>query len=121
MKIDIPSCVRPQVAHVAIKYYAAYSYLYYEKDASLISDGEFDELCKWLLKNYEWVKPFDLNDYLSESSLEAGTGFDIASRVCGQTRDLALMLLDKREAPPRAPKAKKKKEPKYASDIEDLF
>lgn len=113
----IPAVIQSRVAFNAIRMYAALSYLYYEKGESVASDGDFDDLCVWLLKNYEWVKPHDLNGYLSKSSLKAGTGFDIAAKVCGQTKDFAESLLQtkpkKADAPPKKKKVKR--------DFEDLL
>jgi len=82
-----------QIATVCIRAYAAHSYLYYERDESLITDQEFDALCVFLLGNYKWIKQWDLDKYLSRDALKAGTGFDIASKVCGQTKDYAESIL----------------------------
>jgi hypothetical protein len=59
-----------------IKDYLIHSYLYYELDASIISDGEFDKLCNRLLVNWPnqqsiWKK------YISKDDLKAGTGFTL--------------------------------------------
>lgn len=97
----VPKCIQDRVAFNAIRMYAALSYLYYEKDESPVSDGEFDKLCAWLQENWDWVKQHDLNGYLSKESLAAGTGFDVAKRVCGQTKEFAESLLT---AMPKKPK-----------------
>lgn len=89
--IYIPPCIEPRVAFIAIRAYAAYSYLYYQLDESLITDDEYDGLCKWLLANYSWVKPHDINNYLDEGRLQAGTGYDLT--IVGQTKDYAESLL----------------------------
>lgn len=83
----IPECIRQQVATVAIRTYAAHSYIYYVKSYSIISDAEFDELCRWLLVNHNWIAQYDLNKYLEVSALSAGTGFQL--KICGQTKDYA--------------------------------
>lgn len=114
----IPDCIRSRVAFVAIRHYAALSYLYYEEDFSAVEDHDFDALCKWLLDNYSWVKPHDINGYLSKSSLRAGTGFDIASKVCGQTRDFAVYLKTGK-LPALSPETKNKKQ-KAEEDFSDL-
>lgn len=100
----LPSILRKRVAAIAIREYAALSYCYYEHNVSPRSDGEFDELCRWLLAEYDNIKKDDINDYLDRESLKAGTGFNIAGRVCGQTRDYAEQLL--KEAEQRANMAK---------------
>lgn len=81
------------MAFVCIRAYAAHSYIYYEKDESIISDGDFDNLCKYLLKNYDWIKPFDLNNYLDKARLEEGSGYHIPAKICGQTLEYARDLL----------------------------
>lgn len=89
----IPTSLIKVFANVAIRAYAAHSYLYYKKDTNIISDGEYDELCNWLAENYEWIKPHDLNDYLDLGQLICGSGFVTAEKVCGQTRDYAESLI----------------------------
>lgn len=87
----VPPCIEKFVAFKAIQAYAALSYAYYDKDISLVSDHDFDMLCRWMLENYDWIKPHDLNSYVDRDALEAGTGFNI--KVCGQTRDYADLLI----------------------------
>lgn len=84
--------ITQQEAFIKIRLYAAASYLYYKcpDRQSMITDGEFDELCEWLLTNYDDLKPFDINNYINKDELEAGSGYNIAYKVCGQTRDWAL-------------------------------
>ena len=48
------------------------SYAYYVEDNPLISDGEFDELGKWLLENYDNVEHMH-KDLVTKGDLEAGT------------------------------------------------
>lgn len=112
---NIPKAIIQQVATVAIRCYAAHSFIYYEKDDQIIPDGEFDEVCKWLLDNYDSVKPFDISGYLDRSALEAGTGFNISKKVCGQTRDYALSLLETNK------NIKKTKPQEELIDIDDMF
>lgn len=76
-----------------IRDYAAYSHLYYKLDISLISDGEYDMLCKRILDNYERIKPYDINNYLDIDELPAGTGYHLA--VTGLTLQYALWLAGK--------------------------
>lgn len=88
----IPNCIEAQVAFIAIRAYAAHSYIYYAKNENIIDDGAFDQLCKWLLANYNWVKPYDINKYLNKGALGAGTGYSL--KVIGQTRDYAESMLE---------------------------
>ena len=59
-----------------IPYYLMFSYLYYEKNISLIDDSEFDRLCKTLLDKFDEVKHINKN-LVSKSDLTAGTGYGI--------------------------------------------
>ncbi len=86
-----PAFLQKKLAFVAIREYAAHSYIYYEKDNSIISDAEYDALCQWCLKNFTWLKPHDLNNYLRKDMLECGSGYDIS--VIGLTKDYAELLL----------------------------
>tara|TARA_B100000925_G_C21877385_1_gene416902 strand:- start:423 stop:689 length:267 start_codon:yes stop_codon:yes gene_type:complete len=65
-----------QNANMMVPYYLMLSYLYYEKNISLIPDTEFDELCKKLLDKFDEIKHMHKH-LINKSSLEAGTGFDL--------------------------------------------
>ena len=62
--------------NMLVPYYLMYSYLYYKKNESLISDNEFDDLCKDLLKNWDNINHMHKH-LISRESLEAGTGYDL--------------------------------------------
>lgn len=121
----IHDLIKGQVAFYAWRAYAAHSYLYYVLDESIIDDSEYDSLCHWILENYDWIKPYDINNYLDRDGLDAGTGYHIAEKVCGQTREYALLLLADHEKAvhqreERAEKQKtKKKKPKPKRTIDD--
>lgn len=112
----IPTFLLPQVAFVAIRAYAAHSYIYYTKHENIITDHEFDDLCVWLKDNFEWLKPFDINDYLCFSALEAGTGYQL--KIVGQTRDYAEDLLKDHLA---KRSASSKQYPKAKASMDDLL
>lgn len=124
-KKNIHPLLRPMFAHVAIREYAVHSHIYYEYNESIISDEEFDSLCVWLLENFKWIKPHDINDYLDEDRLEEGTGYHL--KVAGLTRELAEQRLKMHLADRAAEKPKKKKRKKDLGDLkldkslEDLF
>ena len=62
--------------NMLIPYYLMFSYLYYEKNISLIEDGEFDDMCKTLLEKLDSLT--DMHKHLvKKESLTAGTGYDI--------------------------------------------
>ena len=62
--------------NMLIPYYLMFSYLYYEKDINLITDNEFDTLCKTLLDKLDGLT--HMHKHLDKKeSLTAGTGYDI--------------------------------------------
>ena len=52
--------------------YLMCAFAYYVEDKPLISDTEFDELSKYILKNYEAID-HPHKKYVTKSDLEAGT------------------------------------------------
>tara|TARA_Y100000593_G_scaffold85973_1_gene163851 strand:- start:221 stop:487 length:267 start_codon:yes stop_codon:yes gene_type:complete len=62
--------------NMLIPYYLMFSYLYYERDISLIEDTEFDNLCQTLLEKYDSVEHMHKR-LVSKESLTAGTGYGI--------------------------------------------
>lgn len=59
-----------------IKDYLIHCYLYYGLGAAVISDVEFDKLCKNLLANWR-TQQSAYKKYISTNDLEAGTGFTL--------------------------------------------
>tara|TARA_A100001201_G_C4084109_1_gene199908 strand:- start:241 stop:516 length:276 start_codon:yes stop_codon:yes gene_type:complete len=56
--------------------YLMSSYLYYKKDESKLTDGEFDMLCKRMLENWKDIK-HPHKKLIKKKDLEAGTGYAI--------------------------------------------
>jgi len=57
-----------------VSYYCMSSYLYYEKQKNVLSDADYDTLCKRILK--EWDNIEHPHKYkLSKEALKAGTGY----------------------------------------------
>jgi len=56
--------------------YMMSSYLYYKKDTNVLSDGDFDAICKRLLAEWKDIT-HPHKKFLKKGSLEAGTGFNI--------------------------------------------
>jgi len=56
--------------------YMMSSYLYYKKDTNVLSDGDFDAICKRLLAEWKDIT-YPHKKFLKKGSLEAGTGFNI--------------------------------------------
>ena len=63
--------------NMLVPYYLMFSYAYYKENESLITDSEYDQICRDLITNWDnithWHKPL-----LNLESLKAGTGYDIA-------------------------------------------
>lgn len=57
--------------------YLMASYLYYELDISPMSDSEYDEVCKRLLKWKKYVKHHPHYELLEDEALRAGTGYQL--------------------------------------------
>ena len=62
--------------NMLVPYYLMFSYAYYQENESLISDAEYDQICKDIITNWSeithWHKPL-----INLESLKAGTGYDI--------------------------------------------
>ena len=72
-----------------IPYYLMFSYLYYEKNISLIEDGEFDDMCKTLSEKLDSLTHMHKH-LVKKESLTAGTGYDI--KYTNLIKDSALKL-----------------------------
>jgi len=59
--------------------YVLSSLLYYFYDYSIFSDGTYDKLCRYILRNFEEFKSVNLFDrvILNKNALKAGTGYHI--------------------------------------------
>ena len=75
--------------NMLIPYYLMFSYLYYEKNISLIEDGEFDDMCKTLLEKLDSLTHMHKH-LVKKESLTAGTGYDI--KYTNLIKDSALKL-----------------------------
>jgi NAD-dependent DNA ligase len=59
-----------------VSYFMTSSYLYYKKDKAVLSDTDYDLLCKRLLENWRQAK-HEHKKYIKKKDLEAGTGYAI--------------------------------------------
>lgn len=59
-----------------VPYYLMHSYLYYEMDEPIISDIEYDELCRELKEKWDSVEHFHKH-LVDVHSLGAGTGYQV--------------------------------------------
>ena len=78
-----------QNENMLIPYYLMFSYLYYEKNISLIDDAEFDGMCKTLLDKLDTLSHMHKH-LVKKESLTAGTGYDI--KYTNLIKDSALKL-----------------------------
>ena len=76
-------------SNMLVPYYLMFSYLYYEKNISLMEDTEFDKLCSTLLEKYDSVEHMHKH-LVSKESLTAGTGYDIV--YTNMIKDSAMKL-----------------------------
>jgi len=74
MKCSIPN-------QNCVKYLCA-SYLYYEKDFSVMSDHDFDILCLDLYSEFDKVTHW-AKELIDPESLQAGSGFDLFAKMPG--------------------------------------
>ena len=75
--------------NMLIPYYLMFSYLYYEKNISLIDDAEFDRMCKTLLDKLDTLTHMHKH-LIKKESLTAGTGYDI--KYTNLIKDSAMRL-----------------------------
>ena len=80
-----------QNENMLIPYYLMFSYLYYEKNISLIDDAEFDGMCKTLLDKLDTLTHMHKH-LIKKESLTAGTGYDI--KYTNLIKDSAIKLKD---------------------------
>ena len=78
-----------QNENMLIPYYLMFSYLYYEKNISLIDDAEFDGMCKTLLDKLDSLTHMHKH-LIKKESLTAGTGYDI--KYTNLIKDSAMRL-----------------------------
>ena len=78
-----------QNENMLIPYYLMFSYLYYEKNISLIDDAEFDGICKTLLDKLDTLTHMHKH-LVKKESLTAGTGYDI--KYTNLIKDSAMRL-----------------------------
>ena len=75
--------------NMLIPYYLMLSYLYYEKNITLIDDTEFDQMCKTLLEKLDGLTHMHKH-LVKKENLTAGTGYDI--KYTNLIKDSALKL-----------------------------
>ena len=78
-----------QNENMLIPYYLMFSYLYYEKNISLIDNAEFDGMCKTLLDKLDTLTHMHKH-LIKKESLTAGTGYDI--KYTNLIKDSAMRL-----------------------------
>ena len=62
--------------HRLVPYYLMSSYLYYKKDKAVLSDGDYDLMCKRILNEWKFIK-HPHKKFIKRKALEAGTGYNI--------------------------------------------
>ena len=82
--------------YCAIGGYLIHSYLYYEHGRPVISDAEYDKLCKHILKHYDEIE-HPHKKYCRKEDLVCGTGYSIKWELMPQRIILAAHYLYKKE------------------------
>jgi NAD-dependent DNA ligase len=78
--------------------YLMCAYAYYEEDDPLMSDTDFDQLAKWLLKNYDNVNHFHKH-LVTKGDLKAGTYLGkYPERVKGAVKSWRKLTRQERES-----------------------
>ena len=62
--------------NMLVPYYLMYSYAYYKENESLISDTEYDNICKQIIEKWNNITHWH-KSLLTLDALKAGTGYDI--------------------------------------------
>ena len=62
--------------NMLVPYYLMYSYAYYKENESLISDTEYDDICKQIIDKWDNITHWH-KSLLTLDALKAGTGYDI--------------------------------------------
>ena len=77
-----------------VPYYLMFSYAYYKENESLITDSEYDQICRDLITNWNDITHWH-KSLLNLDSLRAGTGYDIKYPERVVNAALALIKKDK--------------------------
>ena len=78
--------------NMLVPYYLMFSYAYYKENESLVSDTEYDQICRDLITNWNDITHWHKR-LLNLESLKAGTGYDI--RYPERVVNAALALIKK--------------------------
>ena len=62
--------------NMLVPYYLMYSYAYYKENESLVSDTEYDDICKQIIEKWDNITHWH-KSLLTLDALKAGTGYDI--------------------------------------------
>ena len=79
-------------ANMLVPYYLMYSYLYYEKDSPIVSDTEYDTICKRLYDEWDTIEHYHKH-IINKEDLTAGTGYTLKYPTI--VKDTALLLKEK--------------------------
>lgn len=72
------------------------SYLYYEKDNPKLSDREYDEICKMLVRHMKELPLEEVKEHTSHGycmyDFDGNTGFDLWSRLTDQDKEKIMFI-----------------------------
>ncbi len=67
-------------SNMAVPWYLMTSYLYYDKDQSILSDHAYDKLCAFILSEWDEISHRH-KYYIDKEALSAGTGYYLDSDI----------------------------------------
>ena len=76
-----------------VEQYLIHSYVYYELYDNIISDAQFDALCRWMADNYDSLN-HPHKHIVSLDALNAGTGHHLVYRFPADIKAAAHELLE---------------------------
>jgi NAD-dependent DNA ligase len=77
-----------------VSQYLIHSYLYYVLDDSVITDIEFDKICRLLLIHYDELT-HENKKLVAKDALESGSGYDIQRYCPRRVKMIAIRLKDR--------------------------
>jgi aspartate ammonia-lyase len=83
--------------NMLVPYYLMHSYIYYEINDSIITDYEYDEICKELKDKWDDVKHYHKH-LVDVTALGAGTGYQL--KYNKRIENAAIMLYNKHHGLP---------------------
>lgn len=82
----------PDVAGNPVEQYLVHSYIYYELNDQIITDWEYDLLCRWMARHFDELD-HPHADLVDKDALMARTGYHLIGKFPGGIKALAVERL----------------------------